>query len=57
MTNYDVVIIHPPAVYDFRKKPIFPGALGSTVEQVQFNKVPIGMLSLAEYLETGMVTG
>jgi len=51
MTNYDVVIIHPPAVYDFRKKPLFPGALGASVEQVQFNKVPIGMLSLAEYLD------
>jgi B12-binding domain/radical SAM domain protein len=51
MTSYDVIIIHPPAVYDFRKKPLFPGALGSSVEQVQFNKVPIGMLSLAEYLD------
>lgn len=51
MTNYDVIIIHPPAVYDFRKKTLFPGALGSSVEQVQYNKVPIGMLSLAEYLD------
>ena len=51
MNNYDVIILHPPAVYDFRKKPLFPGALGATVEQVQFNKVPIGMLSIAEYLD------
>jgi B12-binding domain/radical SAM domain protein len=51
MTNYDVIIIHPPAIYDFRKKTLFPGVLGSSVEQVQFNKVPIGMLSLAEYLD------
>ncbi len=51
MANFDVIIIHPPAVYDFRKKSIFPGAMGSSVEQVQFNKVPIGMLSLAEYLD------
>ncbi len=51
MPQYDVLLIHPPAVYDFRKLPIFPGAMGATAEQVQFIKVPIGMLSLAEYLD------
>jgi B12-binding domain/radical SAM domain protein len=51
MSSYDVVMIHPPAVYDFRRKPIFPGALGPSVEAVQFSKVPIGMLSVAEYLD------
>ena len=49
--EYDVILIHPPAIYDFRKKPIFPGALGSTVESVQFAKVSIGMLSMADYLD------
>jgi B12-binding domain/radical SAM domain protein len=51
MSNRDVIIIHPPAVFDFRKNPLFTGALGASAEQVQFNKVPIGMLSLAEYLD------
>lgn len=51
MSNYDVIIIHPPAVFDFREKPVFTGALGTSAEQIQFNKVPIGMLSLAEYLD------
>ncbi len=51
MPAYDVVLIHPPAVYDFREKPIFPGALGRTMASVQFNKVPVGMLSIAEYLD------
>ncbi len=51
MSTYDVIIIHPPAIYDFRKKTVFTGALGSSVEQIQFNKVPIGMLSIAEYLD------
>ena len=51
MKKYDVILIHPPAIYDFRKKPCFPGILGHTVEQIQFTKVPIGMLSLAEYLD------
>jgi B12-binding domain/radical SAM domain protein len=51
MSHYDLVLLHPPAVYDFRKKPLFPGALGAGVEQVQFTKVPIGMLSIADYLD------
>jgi B12-binding domain/radical SAM domain protein len=49
MPSYDIIIFHPPAHYDFRRKPLFPGALGRSVEGVQFTKVPIGMLSLAEY--------
>jgi B12-binding domain/radical SAM domain protein len=51
MATYDLVLIHPPAVYDFREKPVFPGALGRTMASVQFNKVPIGMLSIADYLD------
>lgn len=49
MPGYDLIIFHPPAHYDFRRKPLFPGLLGRSVEGVQFIKVPIGMLSLAEY--------
>lgn len=51
MPAYDIVLIHPPAVYDFRYRPIFPGALSRSVETVQFNKVPVGMLSIADYLD------
>ena len=49
--NYDVLLIHPPAIYDFRKRTIFPGAMGSSAEQIQFTKVSIGLLSIAEYLD------
>lgn len=49
--NYDVILIHPPAVYDFRYIPFFPGAFGRTVEGLQFTKVPIGILSIADYLD------
>jgi B12-binding domain/radical SAM domain protein len=49
--DYDVLFFHPPAVYDFRRKPLFPGLLGSTVEQMQFSKVPVGLLSIADYLD------
>ncbi|MCF8095103.1 MAG: radical SAM protein [Desulfobacteraceae bacterium] len=51
MTSYDIILIHPPAIYDFRRRPLFPGAMGQSVEGIQFNKVPIGMLSIAEYLD------
>jgi B12-binding domain/radical SAM domain protein len=50
MSDYDVILLHPPAIFDFRKKALFPGPMGAGVEQVQYNKVPIGLLSLAEYL-------
>lgn len=51
--NYDAVLIHPPAVYDFRQKPIFPGPIGYTVSgsSGQFTMPPVGMLSIAEYLD------
>lgn len=51
MPGYDLILLHPPAFYDFRKEPLFPGALGRNPETVQFTKVPIGMLSIADYLD------
>ena len=51
MGHYDIILFHPPAIYDFRTKPIFPGAIGRSVEGLQFSKVPIGMLSIADYLD------
>ena len=51
MKSYDVILFHPPAIYDFRYTPMFPGAFGRTVEGLQFTKVPIGMLSIADYLD------
>jgi radical SAM superfamily enzyme YgiQ (UPF0313 family) len=51
--KYDVILIHPPAIYDFREKVIFPGPLGYTVKDStdQFIIPPVGMLSIAEYLD------
>ncbi len=52
MTPYDVILIHPPAIYDFRKKAIFPGPIAYTVggSTEQFIMPPVGMLSIADYL-------
>ena len=51
--NYDVILIHPPAIYDFRERVLFPGPLGYTVREStdQFIIPPVGMLSIAEYLD------
>lgn len=51
MSDYDIILIHPPAIYDFRRRPMFPGAMGKTVGGIQFIKPPIGMLSIADYLD------
>lgn len=51
--NYDVILIHPPAIYDFRKKPVHPGPIGYTVGEStdQFIIPAIGILSIADYLD------
>jgi len=52
MMGNDVILIHPPANYDFRKKAIFSGPIAYTVggSGVQFIMPSIGMLSIADYL-------
>ena len=51
--GYDVVLIHPPSIYDFRKRTIFYGPVALTVPEStrQFIIPPVGMLSIAEYLD------
>jgi B12-binding domain/radical SAM domain protein len=53
MMDYDVFIIHPPAIYDFREKATFPGPIAYTVggSTTQFIAPSIGVLSIAEYLD------
>ncbi|HVP23802.1 MAG TPA: radical SAM protein [Conexivisphaerales archaeon] len=49
----DLLLIHPPSIYDFRKRTIFPGPVAYTVSEStdQFLIPPVGMLSIAEYLD------
>jgi len=51
--DYDVLLIHPPAIYDFREKAIFYGPIAMTVSEStsQFMTPPIGMLTIADYLD------
>ncbi|MEM3550850.1 MAG: radical SAM protein [Candidatus Bathyarchaeia archaeon] len=50
---YDVILIHPPSIYDFREKMTFPGPFAYTVRESTNQLIipPIGMFSIADYLE------
>jgi B12-binding domain/radical SAM domain protein len=47
----DVVLIHPPSVFDFRDRPIFYGPLSDVIPSSPvFEMYPVGFLTLAAYL-------
>jgi len=50
---YDAVLIHPPAIFDFRARPLFPGPISQTLPQStsQFIVFPVGLLSMADFLD------
>jgi len=51
---YDVLFLHPPSVFDFRKRVQFLGPIARTVPHNTpvFIMFPIGLLSIANYLDT-----
>jgi len=48
----DVLLIHPPSVYDFRERTWFTGPIARTVPALTpvFIGIPIGLISMGEYL-------
>lgn len=49
----DVILIHPPATFDFRTRPFFPGPAGRTQPYThQFTMLPVGLVSLANLLHS-----
>lgn len=51
MPQPDVVLIHPPSVYDFRERTIFYGPISDVIPSSPvFEMYPIGFLTLAAYL-------
>ncbi|CAM3677974.1 TIGR04190 family B12-binding domain/radical SAM domain protein [Mesobacillus zeae] len=49
---YDLVLLHPPTVYDFRKEMVFTGPISDVVPSSPvFEMYPIGLTSLGDYLE------
>ncbi|MGB9630260.1 MAG: TIGR04190 family B12-binding domain/radical SAM domain protein, partial [Thermodesulfobacteriota bacterium] len=52
MTSADLILLHPPTVYDFRTLPGIHGPISDVVPSTPiFEMYPIGFASLSEYLE------
>lgn len=48
----DLVLLHPPSVWDFRKEVILQGPLADVIPSTdEFEMYPIGLTSIASYLE------
>ncbi len=52
MSNVDLLLLHAPSVYDFRKEAILYGPVSDLVPSTPvFEMYPIGFTTIAEYLE------
>jgi B12-binding domain/radical SAM domain protein len=52
MASIDLILLHPPSLYDFRKRPGIHGPISDVVPSTPiFEMYPIGFASLSEYLE------
>lgn len=52
MATTDLILLHPPTYYDFRKRPGIYGPISDVVPSTPvFEMYPIGFASLSEYLE------
>ncbi|WP_251026504.1 hypothetical protein [Bacillus sp. ISL-46] len=50
--KHDLVLLHAPSVYDFRKNSLLAGPISDVVPSSPvFEMYPIGITSIAEYLE------
>ena len=48
----DIIFLHAPSVYDFRKKPIFYGPVSDVVPSTPvFEMYPIGFMTMSSHLE------
>jgi B12-binding domain/radical SAM domain protein len=51
MAPIDLVLLHPPAIYDFRKRPIQLGPISDVIPSTPiFEMYPVGFASISEYL-------
>ena len=52
MAKIDLALLHPPAIYDFRKRPIKLGPISDVIPSTPiFEMYPVGFASISEYLE------
>ncbi len=51
MPNPDIILLHPPSVYDFREKPAMYGPISDVVPSAPvFEMYPLGFVSMVGYL-------
>jgi len=51
-SKIDLILLHPPSLYDFRKSPVMHGPISDVVPSTPiFEFYPIGFVSISEYLE------
>src|SRR5208283_199364 len=51
MSNPDLILLHPPSVFDFRERPGFYGPVSDVVPSSSiFEIYPIGFLTISDYL-------
>ena len=52
MFHADLILLHAPSVYDFRKKPIFYGPVSDVIPSTQvFEMYPVGFMTLQAHLQ------
>lgn len=57
MSRIDLVLLHPPSVYDFRKEAIMYGPVSDLIPSSPvFEMYPLGFLSMTNYLESRGMT-
>ena len=50
-SGVDVLLVHPPSIYDFRRRPLKPGPISDVVPSTPvFEMYPIGFVSMLSYL-------
>ena len=48
----DIIFLHAPSVYDFRKKPIFYGPVSDVIPSSPvFEMYPVGFMTISSHLE------
>jgi B12-binding domain/radical SAM domain protein len=53
VSGSDIIFLHAPSVYDFRKKPIFYGPVSDVIPSSPvFEMYPIGFMTISSHLET-----
>ncbi len=53
MSRIDLILLHPPSVYDFRRKAVIYGPVSDVVPSTPiFEMYPIGFMTMANYLKS-----